>query len=125
MSDARPLRIGRAPDCDYRHQDPSVSRLHAELSREADGRYLLVDRQSTQGTAVLDRNGQAQSITRTWVAPEDRVQFGAVTVSVRDILAAAGRRREAPRPDPGSPKIRCVCGAVKTQGARCHVCGRP
>ena len=118
------INIGRQPESDYLLTDPSVSRQHAELSVQGDGRYLLVDCQSTQGTRLIDRSGKSRPVIREWVKPEDRVQFGRVTVQVKEILAKAQGRPSPAQPDAGGPKTRCVCGAVKIQGGRCHVCGQ-
>jgi S1-C subfamily serine protease len=46
------IRIGREPDeCEVVIPDPRISRLHAEVLRD-DGRVLLVDRNSSNGTWV-------------------------------------------------------------------------
>lgn len=49
-----PLRIGRALDNDVVLADPRVSRFHAEIRHE-DGRYVLYDLGSTNGTLVDGR----------------------------------------------------------------------
>lgn len=43
------VRIGRAPECDIRIQDASISRLHAEISH-SDGAWRLRDLASKNGT---------------------------------------------------------------------------
>jgi ABC-type multidrug transport system ATPase subunit len=43
VSDAAVLRVGRSPDCDLVLDDPSVSRLHAVVRRNADGSATLED----------------------------------------------------------------------------------
>jgi transcriptional regulator with PAS, ATPase and Fis domain len=45
------LRVGSSPGCDLRLSDETVSRLHFEL-RATDGRFLLTDLGSTNGTFV-------------------------------------------------------------------------
>ncbi len=47
------IKIGRSLQCDVTISDPGVSRLHAELIREADG-WLIRDAKSTNGTRVND-----------------------------------------------------------------------
>jgi hypothetical protein len=68
------LVVGRSCDCDIVLSDPAVSRVHAVLMRYP-GRWLILDRQSTNGTRV---NGR-----RIWgateVEPGDRVTFGPLT----------------------------------------------
>lgn len=49
-----PLRIGRALENDLVLSDPRVSRFHAEIRHE-DGRYVLYDLGSTNGTLVDGR----------------------------------------------------------------------
>jgi len=49
------LSVGRGRDCDVLLHDPKASRRHAELSAQADGRLVLADLGSSNGTWV---NGQ-------------------------------------------------------------------
>lgn len=46
------LRIGRAPECDVLLAGSGVSRFHAELCRKDDGRIMLRDLNSVNGTFV-------------------------------------------------------------------------
>jgi pSer/pThr/pTyr-binding forkhead associated (FHA) protein len=64
------LTLGRSRDCDIAIDDPSVSRRHAEVHREADG-FALVDLGSTNGTKV---NGQ--KIDRSSLQNGDRITLG-------------------------------------------------
>jgi hypothetical protein len=50
------ITLGRAPDNDVIVPDVSISRFHAFVKEDADGRWLLQDAGSTNGTTV---NGQA------------------------------------------------------------------
>jgi hypothetical protein len=63
--------IGRSPDCDLPLGDPTVSWLHAELRRTADG-WVLVDLGSRNGTRV---NGWRADSGFT-VRAGDCVRFG-------------------------------------------------
>jgi ABC-type multidrug transport system ATPase subunit len=65
------LRIGRAPDNEIVVDDLLVSRWHAELRRQADGTYLLVDLGSQNGTFV-----DGQRIARTTITPANYVAIG-------------------------------------------------
>ena len=47
----RPLRVGRAPECELPLDEEGVSRVHCEL-RPDDDALVVVDRQSTNGTHV-------------------------------------------------------------------------
>jgi hypothetical protein len=67
----REVVLGRSRDCDCVLDEPSVSRRHAGL-RGADGRWLLRDLGSRNGTTV---NG-LRVLGEVEVAPGDRVSFG-------------------------------------------------
>ena len=47
--------IGRGQECRVRIDDPKVSRLHADITRDPHGRYLLTDLSSHNGTVVDGR----------------------------------------------------------------------
>jgi FHA domain/Domain of unknown function (DUF1707) len=66
-----PVTLGRSRTCDCVLADPSVSRRHAELRRDA-GRWLLRDLGSRNGTRV---NG-VRLLDEAEVGPGDRVSFG-------------------------------------------------
>ncbi|HLI51891.1 MAG TPA: FHA domain-containing protein, partial [Thermomicrobiaceae bacterium] len=64
-------RIGRAPDNDIIVDDPLVSRHHAELQRDVNGSFELIDLNSHNGTFL---NGQR--VTRATVTEADYVNIG-------------------------------------------------
>jgi hypothetical protein len=66
-----PVTFGRGEDNDIVLPDPAASRLHAELSQEADG-YVLADRGSSNGTWV---NGAAITGPHR-LRPDDEIQIG-------------------------------------------------
>ncbi|CAL9411897.1 MULTISPECIES: DUF1707 and FHA domain-containing protein [unclassified Streptomyces] len=72
-SAGRPLSIGRDPASGLRLSHETVSRVHAELSRQG-GMWILRDLGSTNGTAV---NGR-RVIGATVVREGDQVSFGQV-----------------------------------------------
>lgn len=50
---ARPIRLGRAETCDVvLHDDAEVSRVHAEVTLDEQGRVVVADRMSKNGTRV-------------------------------------------------------------------------
>lgn len=63
--------IGRGTDADVWIEDSGVSRQHARILCEADGRYFVEDLGSTNGTLV-----GTTRITKAEVRPGDRVQIG-------------------------------------------------
>jgi hypothetical protein len=64
------LAIGRDPRNDLVPQDPKVSRLHAQIRREAGG-YVIYDLNSTNGTYV---NGQR--VSRCLLRGGDEIRVG-------------------------------------------------
>lgn len=64
------LTLGRSRDCDISIDDPSVSRRHAELRREAGG-FAIADLGSTNGTQV---NGRKIDLAR--LQDGDRITLG-------------------------------------------------
>ncbi|HVR43769.1 MAG TPA: trypsin-like peptidase domain-containing protein [Thermoanaerobaculia bacterium] len=76
------IRIGRESMlCEIVLEDPKVSRLHAEVVR-LDGRVLLIDRNSSNGTWVND-----EKIQRRYLKDGDIIYFGgrnAVAVAFHD-----------------------------------------
>ena len=68
---AKPLCVvGRGPGCDLFLDEANVSRRHASIS-EFNGKFLLTDLESSNGTAV---NGIPAE--RQFIRPGDRLWFG-------------------------------------------------
>ena len=67
--------IGRVSDCDLILDDGSTSRYHAEIMCRPDGRTVIRDLGSTNGTWVNGRRVKSQELRAN-----DRVQFGSRTV---------------------------------------------
>ena len=65
------IRLGKAPDNEVVADHPHVSRHHARLTRDQEGRLLLEDLGSTNGTFVNDAQ-----VLRKYVVPTDRVRLG-------------------------------------------------
>lgn len=80
------LVIGRGDEADLRINDPAVSRQHAEIRIEVDGRKMtvsVIDLGSTNGTKV-DGKKVKQALLRDGSA----IVIGGTTVTVRDPRAA-------------------------------------
>ena len=73
--DSSATTIGRQPTCGVVVADPSVSRVHAEITRKA-GSWWLVDRGSTNGTTI---NGTSV-VEATEIHHGDAIVFGSVSV---------------------------------------------
>lgn len=71
--------IGRSSRCQLVIDDPSVSRQHISLRRLSDGRWNLVDLQSTNGVLV---NGWR--VRRTVVEAGDTLSLGTTTIVLAD-----------------------------------------
>jgi len=71
-----PLLIGRLPTCSVLLDDPNVSRRHAEVRYE-DGRLLVIDLGSTNGTWV---NGS--KVTHGELQDDDEIRVGTTTLRV-------------------------------------------
>lgn len=138
MSEARrKFTIGRDRGCDIPVADDSVSAVHAELTFLGEGKLLLTDCKSTNGTRLLQPNGREQRVHQELVSPMDRVRLGQVVLSVKDLLESlrlkvprfndALYRPAAPDATPwvrGQELVRCVCGTIKSVGKPCPECGR-
>ena len=131
----RKYTIGRALNCDIVLADESVSRVHAELAFLADGKLLVTDCRSTQGTVLLRLGGAQIPVRQELVSPLDTLRFGTVTMPVKELLQAihlkhppagvSGHDRPSPAlamPPEGAGLVRCECGAVKVKNKRCEVC---
>ncbi|HEY1790992.1 MAG TPA: FHA domain-containing protein [Verrucomicrobiae bacterium] len=88
-------RVGRAPDCDFSIDHPTVSTIHCEFILSADG-VLLRDCQSTNGTFL---NGDP--VTEVRLMPGQTVTLGEVDLFVESTEAnVAIPQYERPRPKP-------------------------
>ena len=97
MTDAHPqpakrIRIGRTPDNDVALRDLDVSRYHAELHRNPDGSFKIVDLGSHNGTYV---NGKR--ITRKMLTEQDVISIGRATFRL-----SGGELRQYADESPGS-----------------------
>ena len=133
----RKFTIGRDRACDIPLADDSVSAHHAELSFLAEGKLLLTDCHSTNGTFLLLPDGRSQRLHQELISPLDQLKLGNVTVRVRDLLEALRlkfpRFEEDLQPPPSTDQeppvqgpglVRCVCGTPRRTDQPCPVCGR-
>lgn len=73
--DADHQRLGRASECEVRLLGREVSRIHCCLTRRDSSHWMLVDKESTNGTFV---NGAR--VTQALVTDEDEISIGLDTV---------------------------------------------
>ena len=114
----RTLTIGRHPDVDVRIDTDgsrAVSRTHAEITIEADGRYYLIDRSSSYGTRVLGGNGWREH-RQGYVDASARVRFGDYETSLAELLGSKSHQSPSvevayeplsirPRRNPGTGEV--------------------
>ena len=87
------VTLGRSCDAQLVLEDSSVSRVHAELSCDAFGRWWVRDRNSTNGTLV---NGTL--VRERVVRPGDSISIGVFTVRLVQDLSSAGSAHAQPFP---------------------------
>lgn len=134
----RRIRVGRNRDNDVVVADKSVSSHQLHLLVMPDGRVLLNDCNSRNGTHIVRDKGQPVRIDQEWVSARDVVLMGNCRLSVRQLLRFANETRAVParppagghgsgkEPEPlaqGDDLVRCGCGAVKRGDAPCANCG--
>ena len=88
-----PVAIGRSRECQLVVLDESVSRRHAQVSRQA-GDYALVDLGSVNGTLVNGQPVRAPVV----LAPDDVISLG--RVSLRYLVVEGSREELEVRFDP-------------------------
>lgn len=71
LHEDHPTTLGRDVSADVVIRDPSVSRMHARITRSITGHYTLEDLGSTHGTFVNDRR-----VARVLLGTGFRVQLG-------------------------------------------------
>lgn len=91
------IRLGRAPDNDVVVEAPSVSRYHAEVRREADGRIHLVDLHSQAGTFV-----DGHRIGDQVLSPSQSVSLGSARVPDAALRARLSELDLPPSRPPGA-----------------------
>lgn len=81
----RTITIGRSSEAQIRLDDPSVSRMHAELTISDEGAYFLIDRNSTHGTQC-QRDGDWTDIRQDFVGDDLPLRFGGYETTVQDLM---------------------------------------
>ena len=90
MSNFSTYKIGRNSDMDIRLDDPTVSRIHAELVVTANGEYYLTDCDSSGGSYVA-RNGEWIPIRQDFIAPTDAILLGHYQTTAPQLIAMVAR----------------------------------
>jgi predicted component of type VI protein secretion system len=79
--------IGRSQDCDVVIADPSVGRQHADLITDSDTHFVLIDRNSTNGTFLWE-HAAWRRVSSVRVGLDDRVRLGLHETSVASLAIA-------------------------------------
>ena len=89
--------IGRSKKANITiNEEKTIGRIHVELSEEANGRYYIIDCNSTNGT-FHQKHGQWLRIRQTYVNLDEPLLLGRYQTTVRQLLA---RQIEAPLATP-------------------------
>jgi len=80
--------IGRSPKANIVIQDAdrSVSGIHLELTEDADGKFYIIDCNSTNGT-YRKRGGRWITIQQTYVSQDEQILLGKHLTTVRELLS--------------------------------------
>jgi pSer/pThr/pTyr-binding forkhead associated (FHA) protein len=85
---------GRETTCDLVLDHSTVSRYHAQIELADDDRVFVCDNDSRNGT-FLNRNDSWIRIKKVTLCIGDRIRFGDIEVSLKDITTVFGRRSNA------------------------------
>lgn len=77
--------IGRGSDVDIQISGQSVSRRHLELTKTNDGRYYLIDANSSAGTQI-QKAGNWEPIKQGFVDANDYLLLGKESIQVQQLI---------------------------------------
>jgi pSer/pThr/pTyr-binding forkhead associated (FHA) protein len=78
--------VGRGSDTDIQLSGQSVSRRHLELTSTNDGRYYLIDANSSAGTKI-QKEGNWEPIKQGFVEAHDYLLLGKESIQVKELIA--------------------------------------
>jgi hypothetical protein len=70
------ISLGRTANCDIAIKSEKISKLHAHLTRDPNGGWMITDVGSSNGTFVNDR--KLEAMVRTPIEDGDHLRFGTV-----------------------------------------------
>ncbi|MBK8719418.1 MAG: FHA domain-containing protein [Deltaproteobacteria bacterium] len=88
----RRVTIGRASDTDLQLADPEVSRRHAKVELDAEGRVMLIDLSSMTGTFV-----DGVRIERRELRPGDEIAIARFRLRYEEVHAPVAERKPPPK----------------------------
>ena len=84
--------LGRGSDCDIILDDSAVSRLHARISQDPFGRWIIEDNDSQNGILINGQRIKAQAIL-----PDQKIQIRPFTLSILQEATQQGLPGTAPK----------------------------
>jgi len=75
--DSRGVTLGRGTNCDVVLDNPSVSRVHARISHDPFGRWIVEDLESQNGILIEGQRIKAQA-----VLPNQKISIRPFTISL-------------------------------------------
>lgn len=82
--------VGRGSDVDIQVSGDSVSRRHLELTATNDGRYYLIDANSSAGT-LIQKGETWEPIKQGFVSENDHLLLGKENIQVQQLINMARR----------------------------------
>lgn len=78
--------VGRGSVTDIQLSGQSVSRHHLELTATNDGRYYLIDANSSAGTQI-QKSGNWETIKQGFVSENDYLMLGKENIQVQQLIS--------------------------------------
>lgn len=78
--------VGRGSDADIQISGQSVSRRHLELTATTDGRYYLIDANSSAGTKI-QKSGHWETMKQGFVTENDDLLLGKESIKVQQLIS--------------------------------------
>jgi len=118
--------IGKSPECDIVLANTTVSRRHAELIYIDDGKLLLTDCRSRNGTWLQKEGSKSETrVSQAFISPSDILRFGKQEISVKDLMKKISLHQGA---NLAKPNKKTSGKPLSPQGEimySCKSCGKP
>jgi pSer/pThr/pTyr-binding forkhead associated (FHA) protein len=94
MDPMKSYLIGRDLHCDVVIADPTIGRQHCELISDSDTHFILVDRDSMNGT-FLWKGEEWSRIKTVRVARGDKVRLGLYETSIEQLMRSLAQSKSS------------------------------
>jgi predicted component of type VI protein secretion system len=78
--------VGRGSDADIQISGQSISRRHLEITATNDGRYYLIDANSSAGTQI-QKSGHWEAMKQGFVTENDYLLLGKESIQVQQLIS--------------------------------------